>query len=390
MKKRWEIIVHSKNRMLDTQNRLYQSSLRRAFILTLFFVTLASGLFWLDFFRSYKTDISLLVISRSNNESSQVVASNIAELIGTLSFYNRLIDESDTLDDTFATLTPDRRKVEWNNIVSVSQKTESGVVVIHAKGKTIEESKRIAEETTRTLFSVVGLYYTIEKDISVRVIDGPIVSYTLENRWMYIFVVLLSGISMTYFFFFLLKRVPEFFLLKKRAENAFHNFSPLQNTDTEETSNHFAYESHHSEEVPFIDPRKFVPEKPETFVFTHEKEEKLSETFVSTYTKHASAPINLPIALDERDLPFVDDISSLPFTFETDTKENNTKEGAIVASDNTVSEVSEEQIQTSSEQEEETSNQSSAEIEEKETPITEPTSEDYKRRLNELLSDTTK
>jgi len=365
--------------MLDTQNRFHQSSFGRAFIVTLFFVTLASGLFWLDFFRSYETEVSVLMVSHVNKgENSASISSNMAELVSTLSFYNRLIENSDTLDDEFAPYTPDQRKAKWNSIVSVSKKGESGVMVIHAKGETSEQSKTLAEETARTLFSVAGLYYNIETDIDMRVIDGPLVSYTLGHPWLYMLVVLLSSIGLTSLFFFFLKTVPAFLDLKKEKK-AFPDFFTPQQTHTAEKENYFAYESYNAEETPFIDPKKFVPEKPETLIFMQEIPEVKSEKSALTHTKHASAPVNLPIASDEMDLPFADE-SSLPFTFETRVEEDYTEESNLVVPVETLRESAPEAVSTPM----------PASEEKKEIPVTEPTVEEYKRRLNELLSDTTK
>lgn len=357
--------------MHEIRNRFYESSFGRAFLVTLFFVTFASGLFWLDFFRSYETEISVLMVSRANKgENSVSISNNMAEIISTLAFYNRLIENSDTLDDEFASLTQDQKKEKWQSIVSLSKKNESGVLVIRVKGDTSERSKTLAEETARTLFATAGLYYNIDTDIDMRVIDGPIVSYSLHKPWLYVVMVLFSGLSVSSFFFFVLRMIPAFFS-HNEEKRVFPDFFVSPSMPGEEKENHFVYESFDTENAPFIDPKKFVPEKPEALSFDRNIEE-VPEIIESAHTKHSSAPANLPIA----EFPFAEDESSLPFTFETPavSEEAKYEEEAVINEEVLLPEVPEEAV------EEEMQTISDAE----------PTVEDYKRRLNELLSDTTK
>src|SRR3990167_9926640 len=80
----------------------------RAFLVTLFFVTLASGLFWLDFFRSYQAEVTVLVVSKTGTvQSSGDVAGNVAEIARTLSFYELVLAYNDLIDDAFEGYAPD-------------------------------------------------------------------------------------------------------------------------------------------------------------------------------------------------------------------------------------------------------------------------------------------
>lgn len=324
-----------------------------------------------------------MMVSRANKgENSISISSNMAELISTLAFYERLIENSNILDDEFASLTQDQKKMKWQNIVSVSKKTDSGVLVIHAQGETSERSKMLAEETARTLFATAGLYYNIKTDIDMRVIDGPIVSYTLARPWLYGLTVLLSSIGLTVSFFFLLYTIPTIF--SRREKKHTFPYFPEQHEKFEERENHFAYGVFDSEDVSFIDPKKFIPEKPDTLVFEKDTIEKIEQKAFPSLSemKRSGAPINLPVASDESELIFADE-SSLPFTFES-------QEETIVQRLTPEDEVSSIESSVAGSEERSSIISGTAEEKEKEISTAEPTIEDYKRRLNELLSDTEK
>ena len=53
---------------------------RRSFFVALFFVTLASFLFWLDSFRIYEAEIRVLTIAKSQNTATDQVVENFEEL----------------------------------------------------------------------------------------------------------------------------------------------------------------------------------------------------------------------------------------------------------------------------------------------------------------------
>jgi capsular polysaccharide biosynthesis protein len=315
-----------------SSNFFASSSSKRAFVVAFVFVTLAASLFWLDFFRSYRAEITVLVISKTEM-SSQESAENMAEVARTLSFYERVLSDNDLIDDDFEGYAPDKRKALWNDVISVKRQTNSGALVLETKGDTPEKAKRLAKQTAQTLFSVAGLYYNVKTDIDMRVIDGPIVSYKLAKPFLFGVTSILTGLIITSLFFFVL--------------NAISQFITRQKTGTEKMQEKFAI----GETVPWIDPRKFIPSKPKELSF-----ENVSK---------AQAPANLPVAPEEIELPTADE-NDLPFEFETTPQEF------------------EEMFST--EQGEPLGFPARGEHSIQQPNRGEPTSEEYKRRLNELLS----
>src|SRR5687768_2338352 len=106
--------------MLPLINKIQLSgrlrSWRGAMLVTFVFLTAASFLFWLDFFRAYETEMRILAIGRSTIPSAEITE-NLVEIGGTLSFYERVLAQHEDLEDKFAGMKPDERKRGWQSLV---------------------------------------------------------------------------------------------------------------------------------------------------------------------------------------------------------------------------------------------------------------------------------
>lgn len=319
---------------------VFRSAWQRSFFVTLFFVTLAALLFWLDTFHVYQSEVRVLVIGKVPTAATDQVVENFTELSKNLSFYEQVLERNDLIDDDFEGYSKDERKKLWNETVQVTRSEKSGVLSVVAKQDTPEKAKRLSEETTRTLFSVASFYYNIKTDIDMRVVDEPIVKTTVAHPVRYVLTSFVSALGVTLAFFLVLSAVPGF--LGKRKEVA-------------------APELPIGASVPFIDPKKFVPARPTSLSFESSHEEQAKEAEV-------------PRVASERMLPGMD-ATELPFQFEESYPEEKEEEatfadlpvtGGVLGGGATAV------IETTTE----------------ETPVKkeEPTPEEYKRRLNELLA----
>lgn len=337
------------------------SSWRRAFVVSLVFVTFASGLFWLDFFRGYGAEVTVLIVSRTGTApASSDVAEDVAELVRTLAFYDRMLAGSDRIDDAFEGYAPDKRKALWNGTVSVEHPDDSGVLVIRARNDASETAKLLARETAQTMFSVAGFYYDVKTDIDMRIIDGPIVSAVLVRPISFVMTSVLSGFFVTSLFFFLLSVVPRLIAGRKRD---------ISFADTHMAPEKAYPEFSIGEAVPWIDPKKFIPAKPSTLSFQETKE--ASSVQASRSVAHAPAPANLPVADDEVPSLSYDD-EAFPFEFEAPAEAS--------------SEESEEMFPENQEETRSFTVPKASESGASDVHPEEPTAEEYKRRLNELLS----
>jgi capsular polysaccharide biosynthesis protein len=338
--------------LLSATNKYHlfpQGAWRRSFFVTLFFVSLASCLFWLDTFRGYESEARVLVIGKSPSASTEQVVENFAELTSNLSFYEKVLEMNDLIEDDFEGYPQDERKALWNKTVTVERSEKSGVLVITARQDTREQAKRLADATVTTLFSMAGLYYNIKTDVDLRVIDETIMTPALRQPIHYVLISIGSAAVATTLFFWILSVMPFFF--RERGGQKLSRSGSLKGADTGRSQEGFALGA----SVPYIDPQKFVPARPATLTFesSHE-EQQIRKEILASVVPVSETPSN------ERLLPGMD-VESLPFEFEEIAPESTGEEPVI--------------------QKEALS----------ETPIApvksgEPTIEEYKRRLNELLS----
>lgn len=349
-------------------------------MVTCVFVTFASGLFWLDFFRGYQGEVTVLIITKPGMaETSQAVTDNAIALTGTLTFYDRLLADNDLIDDTFFGYAPDTRKALWQKTVSVKRQAESGALVIRAQGETPEQAKRLAKQTTETLFAMMSFYYDVKQEVDMRIIDGPLVFYALDNWWLFSATSVLSGMALTGLFFWFLRVVPT--MIGRRSQRSL--MAVKQGSETTKT---------HPEFFPresLIDPAKFIPTKPESLSFEHtlqpQSQSRQSTSLKKTHpVTHAPAPANLPIAEGNAGLAMMD-AEDLSFTFEDSSQASSLEvEPPIPSSASHSLEFpvrGEHAIQTVPI----VSDASPSVIAER--LRAEPTVDEYKRRLNALLSE---
>lgn len=356
---------------------------QRSFLVTLFFVTIASLLFWLDFFRVYKSEMNVLVITRSSNVVTEQVVANLIDLAKNLSFYERVLSQNDLLDDDFEGQTKDKRKALWNGIVTVSRSAQSGVLVVSAIQNTSEKAQLLSKETVKALFAVTAFYYNIKTDVDVRVVDGPIVQPIVGDVFWYGATSFGSALFITTLFFLTLSLIPYLFRGRKRVISLEHinkGKSPEKAYPT------FAV----GDAVPFIDPRKFVPAKPLSLSFesSNENEEEYIRKEISPVTADTSPLTSAPIdTASEKLLPGMDiDVSELPFQFEEVSEERASIESEKKL---TKEEVVGDHLSRSSRVAHDDSpvaHQVIVPEEKKEVKRGEPSIEEYKRRLNELLA----
>jgi hypothetical protein len=261
-----------------------------------------------------------------------------------------VLANNDLIEDDFEGYAPDKRKALWNDIVSVEQRAENGVLMVRARGETPEKAKRLAKQIAQTLFATMSFYYNVKTDIDMRIIDGPIVSYKLASPFLFGATSVATGLFITLLFFWFL--------------NVSSGFVARQKMKTEKIHPEFAL----GETVPWIDHRKFVPAKP-LFTFENAFSEMSGapEASASQYVTHAPAPANLPMAPMEMSLPIADE-SALPLEFKTLPQESETM-FSLHQGEPLVFPVRGEHN-----------------IQQPERQRIEPTNDEYKRRLNELLS----
>ena len=297
--------------------------------------------------RAYKSTTRLLIIPRSpvSVKNADQVIGNLVQVPYSLSFYDRMAKENaDVTDATVAELPDYKRQAYWNSALQVQRIGTSGVLEISVTDKDRYQAEVLSSQASKTLLGVVGLYYNIETDLDVRIIDPTVTDYSAgETDYALLLERLLGAFLLIWFIFFVSLNLNLNLLRKEAAiKTAMPNFFARY-------GNSFSSAKTKDDEIiP-------VPEKE----WTLPPEEKPYTDFIKT-NKVASAPFNLPIAEDE----------SFLTTPEEKTVEDYAIEPAKTPADN-ISEIE----------------PTTPVVSEEAVPITrEATPEEVKARLNKLLS----
>lgn len=333
----------------------------KIFLVTLFFVSAASALFFLDMFRGYEAEVRILVVGRSAAVDPEQAAANLAALVGTLPFHDRVVAD-DLLGDPLEGYPQADRRARWNDMVRAKRESGNSVISITAAGEDPEEARQLAARVAKTLFGVAGVYYDVKSGIDMRAIDGPIAETVISRPFAYAGTTLLSAFLATVAFFGILVALPAAFGRNRES----HAAEPAYDAAHRAVSEYGVGDA-----VPYIDPRKFIPVRPSSLPFENAYPETHAAQAPSV---KAAAPSNLPIADDALDLPVSDE--PLPFMFEEAEPSEYPSDDLPFRGEHEVDEeaASENALMGGEEFH-------AHEAEER----GEPTVEEYKRRLNELL-----
>lgn len=128
-------------------------------------------------FKTYKSTVTIVIIPKSITAIAQRenIVHNLAQIPQTLSFYERLLSDNHDLKDTTANQSAQRRKEIWNNIISIKQiNKDSTILKITLEASGSKDSEILASKTARTFLDTASGYYNVKSDLDLRIIDGPI------------------------------------------------------------------------------------------------------------------------------------------------------------------------------------------------------------------------
>ncbi len=364
------------------------------FWVTLVALTLASGLFWLGSFRHVEGTVSLLMLAKS--DTAIVAPGNAKQLLLSTSFQKALTPRFNLLDAPFEQDIFKHRA--WDEMIQAKVLPESSVLVVTTSTETDREGKFLLDALVKELMHTLSQFYNFETELDVRIIDGPRFTTGVSTWPRFLAASLGSGFLITSLFFLFLSAL-EHLTTKRHFEEkqrAVYHISP-ETFRPQAVAPYWSREETLASPVPpeetvepeypkeetvypyaesFSDPNpaeviEALPDEPEAeslyqeeSVSQAESGETLSEAIQERAVPHGyatgPAPDNLPIA----------DLSPL--------EEANAR--LLKADIDAVAEVQ-------SEAAEQTLVATLPETLVTTEPRTgEPTQEEYKRRLNELLS----
>ncbi len=324
------------------------------FVLTALFAAFTASVMLADSFRSYESEVSVLVIPKSEVAAVSLgeIVVNIGHITRTDAFRSAFFDALSEKSGAFDDLSAAARGDAMERMVTVRAEKKGSVLSIRAVADDADDARVIARQAALTLLGSVGQYYNLKEDIDLRVMNGPTASARVMSPGLFILSSAVSGIGVASIFFLTLFGLPDviaFFERKRRFSGntldakVFEPEMPTSSVirDTIETDRETAAAVIAERETPSVSDRPVPAEAP--------------VSAPSADGKKGSAPSNLP-SLSEAEEQFLRE-----FSFEGSLEREEADEmKTVLAVPAPTPEV-------------------------QPTADHEPTEEEYKRRLNELL-----
>lgn len=314
-----------------------------------------------------RTEIMVIPRSAAAVQNSDQIISNLAILPDSLYFYNRLVEDDPALAVPQIQELPAVKKLAfWDSRLAVKRLGGSGVLEITAIDPNRARAESVSVQTARELIATAGIYYNVQTDIDLRIIDGPITTYAGLAPAYVIFLESLGGsfllVSFAFLISFLLFGEQETPAPKKSIRWTFtggKTFSPLplvsEVISREVLGAKNIQREHPESRKSKIEPGALREEK--KAVKLEPASTKAVEEVYTAFTKKAAAPPNLPVAEEKP-------VFSIP-----QSKDN----GPVIISELKEAEREEEKNEV-------------AKLPEEKPIIREATPEEVKERLNKLLS----
>lgn len=168
--------------ILPSLSRFFSSFPRYFF---LFFIVLFAVVFFTlyESFRVYRAEAELLVISKGAAASSETVAMTIAHLPLTLSFYDRLLSDHKNITDPWEENISIERKTSWNRVIESSALPKTNVVRMAVSSPDSSQAGALLNASLETLYGFSGRLYDRNTEADVRLIDGVLVRPVLIYGW---------------------------------------------------------------------------------------------------------------------------------------------------------------------------------------------------------------
>jgi len=183
------------------------------FIIIALAVSAVSFLLLLEKYKQYDSEISIIFVPKSEiaARDAERIIENMEILPTKMFFYDRMAAYDKDIEN----------KISSFSDVKVEREKNSSVMKISALAKGREDSIAVSKTVTTTLFNVLGFYYNIKKDADFRIVDGPITHVVITN-WIFILVYgLLAGILSLFVISFISQSIFSYPERKKKASNLF-------------------------------------------------------------------------------------------------------------------------------------------------------------------------
>ena len=326
------------------------------FFVVALLLTISFSFLFLDGSTTSKTSISIILVPKNEKIAAQAeqVTKNLVELSKKPSFKEKVLDK--TFDEAL--------REKWNKIFDIKKINDSTLIEIGVSHKDEAISKKIANKSTQSLLSTASQYYNIKSDLGLKITSTPTTETTIKNWQWLLFSALALGLSIAFVVQFISIWF-ESFLSRKFSTRQSRLFRmPALPTLKSEEKTKTPEEAQKKINRLILEEEEGSPDAPVLF-----EELKTVSDSGSNIKKH-QAPINLPTAPTQSNDPINDSEipPNLPIAPAADGFAN--KSGLII---NPISKDID-------------GNFTQEETVDRDNYVAEPSEEEYRKRLNQLLS----
>lgn len=182
---------------------------------------------------NYRATTKLLIIHNSSSDaytaskSTQFLGSTLAEVIRSDSFLSQVLKSGYNLDKNIFSENQEKRKKEWDKMVSVRASNDTGIMVVDTYNQDKYQASQYNQAIAYTLVTKHNLYHGLGNKVSVKIIDGtstsslPVKPNILLNSLLGI----AFGVIISFFFIYLYpeKDIKLSFRKRKKITNNFLN-----------------------------------------------------------------------------------------------------------------------------------------------------------------------
>ncbi len=223
----------------------------------IFFVTIFLAFY--ESFRGYRAEADLFVLSKSAAISSETATRTIALFPATLGFYERLLSDHEEIEDPWTEESKYERKTSWARVIESSVIPGTNLIRLSISSASAEQSTALLNASLETLYGFSGRLYDRETEADIRLLEDVTVHSTFHSLW----ALLLLSVTLSGLFAFLvsslfqksfgslslpkfsLRRAPAFSLASEKTESirpvgVFHDLAHpetrLETVETKESS----------------------------------------------------------------------------------------------------------------------------------------------------------
>lgn len=183
---------------------------RQSFWVVFVPLLLAAGLFWMDELRGYRGEMALLVLPK--DDVARGAAANLAALARETAFAASVYEEVGAgIENPLVGRTPAERQAIWKKAVDVRVVGTSDVIHIASLGDDQDEALALSKAVAAELVHTASRYYNQKTDLDIRIVADPAAIPSL-SAWPRLLVYIIG----TAFFFTIL-----FFLVYATIERIF-------------------------------------------------------------------------------------------------------------------------------------------------------------------------